>query len=112
MASSDSQIVEPQRGHPKRAELPDVNINTDAQSINTERTSKSMQVDRSLQNQNLSMDLLRVAERIRKSARKFTQVAITKAVNFTHMQMTCDQLVSICVGWPNREKLASTCVRS
>ena len=25
--------------HPKRAELPDVNINTDAQSINTERTS-------------------------------------------------------------------------
>ena len=36
MASSDSQIDKPQRGHPKRAELPDVNINTGAQSINTE----------------------------------------------------------------------------
>ena len=39
MASSDSLIDKPQRGHPKRAELPDVNINTDAQSINTERAS-------------------------------------------------------------------------
>ena len=39
MASSDSQIDKPQRGRPKRAELPDVNINTDAQSINTERAS-------------------------------------------------------------------------
>ena len=39
MASSDRQIDKPQRGRPKRAELPDVNINTDAQSINTERTS-------------------------------------------------------------------------
>ena len=28
MASSDSQIDKPQRGRPKRAELPDVNINT------------------------------------------------------------------------------------
>ena len=37
MASSDSQIDKPQRGRPKRAELPDVNINTGAQSINTER---------------------------------------------------------------------------
>ena len=37
MASSDSQIDKPQRGCPKRAELPDVNINTGAQSINTER---------------------------------------------------------------------------
>ena len=26
MASSDSQINKPQRGHPNRAELPDVNI--------------------------------------------------------------------------------------
>ena len=26
MASSDDQINKPQRGHPKRAELPDVNI--------------------------------------------------------------------------------------
>ena len=37
VASSDSQIDKPQRGRPKRAELPDVNINTGAQSINTER---------------------------------------------------------------------------
>ena len=28
MASSDSPIDKPQRGRPKRAELPDVNINT------------------------------------------------------------------------------------
>ena len=40
MASSDSQIDKPQRGRPKRAELPDVNINTGTQSINTERASK------------------------------------------------------------------------
>ena len=40
MASSDSQIDIPQRGRPKRAELPDVNINTGVQSIlNTERAS-------------------------------------------------------------------------
>ena len=39
IASSDSQINKPQRGCPKRAELPDVNINTGAQSINTERAS-------------------------------------------------------------------------
>ena len=39
MASSDSQIDKPQRGRPKRAELPDVNINTGVQSINTERAS-------------------------------------------------------------------------
>ena len=37
MGSSDSQIDKPQRGSPKRADLPDVNINTDVQSINTER---------------------------------------------------------------------------
>ena len=37
MASSDSQIGKPQHGHPKRAEVPDVNINTGAQSINTSR---------------------------------------------------------------------------
>ena len=35
MASSDSQIDKPQRGRPKRAELPDVNINTGAQNINS-----------------------------------------------------------------------------
>ena len=39
MASSESQIDKPQRGCPKRAELPDVNINTGVQSINTERVS-------------------------------------------------------------------------
>ena len=38
-AMSDSQIDTPQRGCPKRAELPDVNINTGAQSIDTERAS-------------------------------------------------------------------------
>ena len=39
MTSSNSQIDKPQRGQPKRAELMDVNINTGAQSINTERAS-------------------------------------------------------------------------
>ena len=39
MASSDSQIDKAQRGRPKRAELPDVNINTGAQSINPEKAS-------------------------------------------------------------------------
>ena len=39
MASSDSQIDKPRRGRPNRAELPDVNINKSAQSINTERAS-------------------------------------------------------------------------
>ena len=39
MESSDSEIDEPQRGRPKRTEVPDVNINTGAQSINTERAS-------------------------------------------------------------------------
>ena len=39
MGSSDSQIDKPQCGRPKRAELPDVNINTGAQSINSERAS-------------------------------------------------------------------------
>ena len=41
MASSDSQIDKP-RGRPKRAELPDVNINTGAQSINTESFFKKL----------------------------------------------------------------------
>ena len=36
MASRDSQTDKPQRGCSKRAELPDVNINTGTQSINTE----------------------------------------------------------------------------
>ena len=41
MTSSDSQIDKPRRGRPKRAKLPDVNINTSAQSINTERAALS-----------------------------------------------------------------------
>ena len=40
MASSDSQIDKPQCGRPKRAELPDVNINTGMQRINTENFFK------------------------------------------------------------------------
>ena len=37
--SSDIQINEPQHGHPKRADLPDINIKTGVQSINTARAS-------------------------------------------------------------------------
>ena len=37
----DSQIDKPQRGRPKRAELPDVKINMGAQSINTESLFKT-----------------------------------------------------------------------
>ena len=37
MASRNSQTNKPQHEHPKRAELPDVNINTGTQSMNTER---------------------------------------------------------------------------
>ena len=33
MASSDSQIDKPQRGHPERAELPGVNINTACKAL-------------------------------------------------------------------------------
>ena len=39
MRDSDSQIDKPQCRHPKRAELPDVNINTGAQSVKTEGAS-------------------------------------------------------------------------
>ena len=42
MASSNSQIDKPQCGHLKRAELPDVNTNKGAQSINTERDSLNL----------------------------------------------------------------------
>ena len=48
MASSDSQIHKPQRRRPRRAELPDVNINTVAQSINAENwnwKSKALKVE-------------------------------------------------------------------
>ena len=48
MANNDSQIDKPQRGRPKRAELPDVNINTGAQSINTEKASLTSWVASSL----------------------------------------------------------------
>ena len=37
MAGSNNEINKPQRGHPKRAELLNVNINTGTQSISTER---------------------------------------------------------------------------
>ena len=39
MASSDSQIDKPQRERTKRAERKDVNIDTGAQSINTDRAA-------------------------------------------------------------------------
>ena len=39
MSSCNSQTDKPQRGCPKRAELLGVNVNTGAQSINTERAS-------------------------------------------------------------------------
>ena len=34
---------------------------------------------------------------------------LQKVVNFNRIQLTCDQLVSTCVWWPNGGKLASTC---
>ena len=37
MPSNNSHVDKPQRGRPKRANLPDVNIITGEQSINTER---------------------------------------------------------------------------
>ena len=36
---------------------------------------------------------------------------LQKTVNFTRMQLTCDQLVSTCVGWPNGESMESACAR-
>ena len=42
MASSNSQTDKQQHGRPKTAELLDVNINTGAQSINTETASLSI----------------------------------------------------------------------
>ena len=39
VVSSNTQIDKPQRGCPKRAELPDVNINTGAKSINSEKAA-------------------------------------------------------------------------
>ena len=34
-----------------------------------------------------------------------------KVVNFMQIQLTWDQRVSTCVGWPNGEKIASNCVQ-
>ena len=62
-----------------------------------------------MQNLNLRADLRWVTKRIRKLARKFRK--LQKAVTFTHKQMTCDQLVSTCVGWLNGEKVTLTRVR-
>ena len=78
----------------------------------------------SLENQNLHTSLRWVDKRIRKSACKFTKVA--KSWNFTHIQLTCDQLASTCVqiwaqpnsevntsGWPNEMQVESklkTCI--
>ena len=42
MTSTNSQIDRSQHGRPKRAELPDVNINTGTQSINTEKASNKL----------------------------------------------------------------------
>ena len=68
-------------------------------------TRRAMQVDASLQNQNLRTHLRWAAKLIRKSARKFTQMG--KIVNFTQTQLTCDRRMSTCVGWPNGKNLAS-----
>ena len=40
--SSDNQMDKPQHGRPKRAELPDANINTKRKVFNSERTSLIM----------------------------------------------------------------------
>ena len=53
MESSDRRVDKPQRGRPKRAELPDLNINTGAQSINTESLFNNAQ----MQKQNLQHKL-------------------------------------------------------
>ena len=63
MASSDSQIDKPQPGHPKRAELPDVNINTGAQSNNTERALRWVSLSYVLQQIRAREGTARVHER-------------------------------------------------
>ena len=45
VASSASQIDKTKHGGPKRAEVPSVNINTGAQSINTERPLAKLKFD-------------------------------------------------------------------
>ena len=44
MARSDSQIDNPQRGHAKRAEMLDVNINIGTQSINSDTEHEALVV--------------------------------------------------------------------
>ena len=41
-----------------------------------------------------------------------SQVHISRknVINFKRRQLSCDQLMSTCVGWPNTEKLALTCI--
>ena len=63
------------------------------------RIRKSMQVNTNFKNQNLRTDLRWVAKRIRTSAHKSRKSK--EVVNLTQLQLTCDQLVSTCVGWPN-----------
>ena len=71
MASSDSQIDKPQRGCPKRAELPDVNINTGTRSINTERAS------------------LRVEEIWLQNCATIIQIVISSSVGNNNKQQEC-----------------------
>ena len=42
MTGSDSQIDKPQHGHPKRDELPNVNLNTGPQSVVHRNEAKSI----------------------------------------------------------------------
>ena len=58
LAISDSQMDKSQHGHPKRAELPDVNINTGAQNINTERASFKEPTSPFKKNMGISLVLL------------------------------------------------------
>ena len=55
--SSNSQIDKPPCGCPKRADLPDVNINTDVQSINSERDIESTVVTCVLDDSNPPFDV-------------------------------------------------------
>ena len=73
------------------------------------RTRKSIQVDASLQNQNLCVDLQWAAKRIRKSARKFTQVWESRKFHActVDVRSACVDLHWVAKRW----KLGPTCVR-
>ncbi len=64
---------------------------------------------------NLHTDLHWVAKPTRKfSTRKYTQV-VKKTQNISMLQAHCNpgaaiQYLKYCIGWPNNEKLAPTCV--